>query len=351
MTQKNSKFHSILIWIITLVPVFITGLLIVFFFSYTEKIGREEDEKIYDRYYAMIAEDSDSDFWQSVYRAAKDAGEAQNAYVEMIGETLSQNYSTLELMEIATNSGVDGIIVAAGEGDDMTELIERAYSKNIPVITLFSDIPNSQRLSYVGVSNYNLGREYGNLILQMANSKNFPGPTIKVSILVDANMADLGQNVLYLAIKETVEGENQKKAFNHKPIEITPFSVDSTNSFSVEESVRNMFMSKDKNLPDIVVGLNEIDTTSIYQTVVDNNAVGSVNILGYYDSESVVQGIERNVIYATVSIDTNQMGQFCIDALSEYYEFGYTSQYFTTDIYVINQNNIKKYMEGNADEN
>lgn len=349
-TEKESRIHSVVIWAITAVLLILTLVLIFFFISYSRKLGETKDEKVYERYYAMIAEDSDSDFWQEVYRSAKEAGEQQNAYVEMISETLSQSYTTLELMEIAVNSGVDGIIVYAEESEEMTALIEKAYSKNIPVVTLFSDIPNSPRLSFVGVSNYNLGREYGNLILQMASSKSFPGKNISVSILIESNSKNQGQNVLYGAIKDTVEGENQKKAAGHKPIVINPFLVDSTNRFSVEESVRAMFIGQGEELPDIVVGLNEIDTTSIYQSVVDNNAVGLVNILGYYDSEAILRGVERKVIHATVSIDTDQMGQSCIDALSEYYEFGYTSQYFTADIYVINQDNVSKYMESDSDE-
>lgn len=350
--MKNilNRFHSVLTWIITLVLVLMTALLIFFFVSYSKRIEKSVDERVYDRYYAMIAEDGESAFWQSVYHAAKEAGDKENVYVEMISENLSQDYSTLELMEIAISSGVDGIIVSADERPEMKELIEKAYNSGIPVVTLFSDNANSQRLSFVGVSNYNLGREYGNLILEMASKKNFHGDSIKVSILVDANSNDSGQNVLYAAIKETVENENRMRAQSHIPIEIEFFTVDSTNSFSVEQSVRSMFMSKEDVLPDIVVGLNEIDTTSIYQSVVDYNAVGNINILGYYDSEAILKGIERNVIYATVSIDTKQMGQFCIDALSEYFEFGYTSQYFTADIYIIDKDNVMKYTESDDEE-
>jgi ribose transport system substrate-binding protein len=42
------------------------------------------------------------------------------------------------------------------------------------------------------------------------------------------------------------------------------------------------------------------------------------------------------------------MGKYCIDALSEYYEIGYTSQYFTADSYVINKSNIGEYMKGGS---
>lgn len=351
MKEQRKRFHSALIWIITASLLFLTALLIFLFISYSHRIGKQIDDKTYDRYYAMIVEDTSSEFWQSVYRSAKIAGEEQNAYVEMISENLSQDYSVYELMEIAISSGVDGIIVSANESAELSTLIDKAYDRGIPVVTLFSDNANSERLSFVGVSYYNLGREYGNLILEMAQKKTFVKDTIRVAILVDKNPDNFGQNVLFAAIKDTVENENRRQALTHTPIEVSAFLVDSTNTFSVEESIRKMFGNSESILPDIVVGLNEIDTTSIYQSVVDYNAVGSINILGYYDSATILKGIERNVIYATVSIDTEQMGQYCIGALSEYFEYGYTSQYFATDIYVVNKDNVAAYLKEDDHEN
>ena len=148
-------------------------------------------------------------------------------------------------------------------------------------------------------------------------------------------------------MQETIE--NASKVIV-KPIEMSMFLVDESSNFSVEESVRNMFIENRNDLPDIVVCLNEIDTTSVYQTVVEYNNVGLVNILGYYDSVALIKGIERNVIYATISIDAKQMGEYCIDALSEYWEFGNTSQYFVADVSVINSSNVSTYREEEENE-
>ena len=122
----------------------------------------------------------------------------------------------------------------------------------------------------------------------MAKEKSFPNDTIKVVVLVDANADDLGQNILFAAMQDTVESQHYMV---DKPVEISMFSVDASNNFSVEESVRSLFVKNREELPDIVVCLNEIDTASIYQAVVDYNEVGVVNILGYYDSDAILKGI------------------------------------------------------------
>ena len=251
---------------------------------------------------------------------------------------------------MAIYSRADGIIVTAGEAEGMTELIAKAYDEGIPVITLLNDNPNSERLSFVGVGNYNLGTEYGKQIINMANAKYFEGRTIRVTVLLDAGSEDSGQNVLAAAIQETVAKDTTGLVGRHKPVEISLVAVDASNNFSVEESVRKLFVSGKDNIPDIVVCLNENDTNSVYQAVVDYNEVGLVNILGYYDSDAILKGIERDVIYATLSVDTDQMGKYCIDALTEYYEIGNTSQYFTADSYVINKLNVAKYRKGESDD-
>ena len=351
MRKLLNKLNSITVFIITGVMVGLTGLLIFFFLSYSKTLSRTEQDVTYDKYYVMITDDSESSFWKSVYDAALTAAKEENAYVEMISNNLSREYSQTELMEIAIASGVDGIIVTAGEAEGMTELINRAYEAGIPVVTLFNDNTQSERLSFVGVGNYNLGKEYGNQIIKMANEKIFFGNRIRVSVLLDAGSEDSGQNVLAAAIQDTIAKENAENAEKHKAIEVSLVAVDASNTFSVEESVRSLFVQNTYKIPGIIVCLNENDTNSVYQAVVDYNQVGLVNILGYYDSEAILKGIERDVIYATLSIDTAQLGQYCIDALTEYYELGNTSQYFTADSYVINKNNVNEYREEAVNEN
>ena len=351
MRKILSKLNSITVFIITGVMLGLTGLLIFFFLSYSKTLSRTEQDVTYDKYYVMITDEAESSFWKSVYNAALETAKEENAYVEMISNNLSRDYSQTELMEIAIASDVDGIIVTAGEAEGMTDLINRAYDAGIPVVTLFNDNTQSERLSFVGVGNYNLGKEYGNLIIKMANEKMFPGNRIKVTVLVDAGSEDSGQNVLAAAIQDTIAKENGENAGRHKPIEVSLVAVDASNNFSVEESVRNLFVQGSTKIPSIVVCLNENDTNSVYQAVVDYNQVGLVNILGYYDSEAILKGIERDVIYATLSIDTQQLGQYCVDALTEYYELGNTSQYFTADSYVINKKNVNEYREEASDAN
>ncbi len=339
----------------------------------------------------MITREGKSVFWQSVYQGAYERALQENVYVDWLGNERFRDYSVEEQMEIAIASGVDGIIVTASEEEGMTDLIDRADAAGIPVVTLYGDNTQSKRCSFVGVGSYNLGREYGrqalrimrerltgtretqmmveegenlgetetgdreNVVLGTAGGKDMaaewkevevgsPDRPVRVTLLVNSYANSMDQNILYSGIQDTIEQERGDTA-----VALSLLSVDDTNAFSVEESIRDIFMGGD--IPDILICLNELNTTCAYQAVVDYNKVGEVSILGHYVSDTIINAIDRNVIYATVDIDTAQMGGFCIDALQEYHDLGYTSQYFTADISLISKDNVDEYLRREEPEN
>lgn len=337
--MKEKKRQS---WafIFTTGSLFLTVVLVIAVFQvYLKSVDREKDEQIYDKYYVMIVEDYRSDFWQEVYNSVYEAGLEKNAYVDLLGDNLSKNYDQYELMEIAVYSKVDGIIVEADESQQMTDLINLAVESGIPVITLYGDNTNSRRSSYVGIGNYDVGREYGRQVLEIAgkNAK-------KVAVLVSAQAGDSSQNIVWSGIQETISQENKQGA----SIELTLTAVDDSSTFTVEESIRDLFMQD--TLPDIIICLNEVNTTCVYQAVIDYNKVSDIDILGYYDNDTILKGIDRNVITATITVDTQQMGRYCIDALTEYEQYGNTNEYFMADITLINKKNVMDFMGGETDD-
>ena len=356
--QMSKNGYTIMMFMTMFFIVLTAGVGSAVFGLYMGTLRDTADGASYGQYYVMIVDDRKDTFWQAVYQGAYEAGQKEDIYVELLGDNLSKDYSKEDLMRIAVSSEVDGIIVTAGEGEEMSKLIDGAAGAGIPVVTLYEDNTHSNRCSFVGVGSYNLGREYGRQILKLAEERGtenvvvYDGSTfavvhgkaedeaLKVAVLVNAYAKDSSQNILCSGIQETIDMEKSGEV----PIEISLITIDDTNAFAVEESIRDIFMEED--IPDIIVCLNELSTTCVYQAVVDYNRVGQVNILGYYDSDTILKAIDRNVIYSTISVDTMQMGSFCVDALSEYHELGYTSQYFTADITLIDKNNVSEYMGG-----
>ena len=336
---SERKLHIFYAATIVLIAVVLLVGVLVFRF-YMNNFNNDDTIREFDRYYVMITDDTRSSFWKSVYKGAYERGIENGVYVELLGDTLSGDYSCAELMDIAIASNVDGIMVYGDESEEMTVRIDMAVKAGIPVVTLYNDCTLSGRCSFVGVGGYNIGREYGKQILKLQrdkadNSKN----QINISVLSASDQDDAQLGVIVSGLQETLEQENTSDV----AYSISFVNVDNSNAFSAEESIRDIFL--EDNVPDIILCLNELNTTCAYQAAVDYNMVGDVDILGYYDSDTILNAIDHNVIYATASIDTGQMGQFCVDALEEYNELGNTSQYFTANVTIINSDNISDYLK------
>ncbi len=318
----------------------------IFFFRYKIRESAELIDSLeyntYDGYYVMITNDRKSSFWQSVYRGANETARNTGAYVELFGENLNEDYDKQDLMKIAIASKVDGIIVEADESIYMEERIREAHEAGIPVVTALFDNPESYRQSYVGVSSYNLGREYGAQVCKIAKEKG--AGNYSVLVLLDEGQTGSTQNIVIGAIREAIQFENMGEM-----IQVETTQVDSGSVFAAEESIRDIFMES-ANLPDIIVCLDERNTTCVYQTVVDYNKVGQVEIVGYYESENILSAIGKDVIYSTISIDTEQMGSYCVEALNEYRQMKHVSDYFGVDITVIDSDVLGQSAKGGTDE-
>lgn len=336
---RKRKDQVITIAIISSIAVaFIIILIGMSFYKYQiSKVGMADttDPNKYKYHYAMITEGADDPFWEAVYQGALEKGKEQDAYVEKIGSDLSISYSLYELMQIAIASNVDGIIIEPNGEANITELINKAESEDITVITALKDAPNSNRKSFVGISSYDEGQAYGKQVMEVIEEGKK-----KVTVLLHADSKDASQSIVYSSIREIVDNQN---------IEVETATVNTQNTFSSEEDIRNIIMDTE-NPTEVLVCLTAIDTLCAYQAIVDYNKVGEIDIIGYYDSELILSGIDKDIIHSTMAINTQQMGAYCVEALSEYRETKRVSDYFSVDISVINAKNVQEYINSREKE-
>lgn len=285
--------------------------------------------EVYEKHYAFIADNTERKFWDEVYAAATEEAEKENVYVERLGDNLSTDYSTKDLLRVAIHSSVDGIIFCGEDDEETVKLINEAVEKGIGVVSLRQDVDDSDRQCFVGVNSYDLGLEYGKQILEIAELEQIWNP--RVYILLDDTMTESKQNLITLAIRDSFSAESTGEE-NLPEIEIR--RIDTSDAFSAEEAIRDIFIDK-QHLPDIMVCLNSIYTQCTYQAAVDYNRVGDVKILGYYSTSSILDAVEKQIIYSTVQVDTEEMGKQSVNALTEYAETGYTSSYIPISTRVI----------------
>lgn len=292
----------------------------------------EEESIPYQYHYAYICSNSSSHYNISVYDAAYETAELNKDYLEFMGKNLSTTYSRNELMEIAIDAGVDGIIVQADESEEMTALITKADSISIPVVTIGTDNTIAPRQSYVGFGYYELGQKYGKQLLKMERDE-----VQNVLVLLTPDLEDSSQNIIMSGINDMVNKLDDGKHFN-----FTIEAIPNSSKFDAEESISSMIMHT-QTLPDIIIALNETYTTCLCQALVDYNRVGESQIIGFYVNDTILSAIEKGILDSSVTINTPQLGTYCIEALNEYIENGYVNEYMPADIEVITSENVQYY--------
>lgn len=340
-TERKTKTAAFVMIILIIILSALTVASLMYFKLRMAEAGNMEKQEYreYERHYAFIADSMENDFWQEVYEGAKRRGEETDVYLECFGSSTAVEYSKEERMKMAIAAKVDGIVVEADESEKMLELINEAVENQIPVVTVVADSYGSKRQSFIGVGSYNLGREYGRMIVRISTKD-----TKKVLIIMDENLDDNNKNIIYTGMQETIYNEG-----NHLNLEMETMVVSDSSTFGSEEMIRNIFMDAD-HLPDIIVCVNERDTITACQAVVDYNLVGKVNIIGYHITEDTGNAIKRNILSSVVVADSKQMGADSVDCLNEYIETGYANDYVVMDVEAVTINNIREYMKDASEE-
>ena len=318
--------------VIMIVAAVVTGII---FRVITQTMQSFEQEEFagFDRHYAFVAEDSESDFWQEVFKAANEQAKEYNTYLEDLNTDLGRDYSAEDLLRIAVNSKMDGIVYAGGSSGKVSDLINRAADEGIGVVVLQNDVEKSKRQCYVGLNYYELGQMYALQIEKLLDTSEQQSPSI--DILVDGDMSEGASNLIVMAIEDYLRGENGEDAEYDLP-EIMVTRIEAEDIFSAEERIRNIFLEKE-TLPNIMLCVNSVYTRCAYQAVVDYNLVGQIQIIGYFANDTILDAVDKQVIFSTISVDTNEMGKSCIQALYEYNNMGYTNSYLPVGIEIVDQ--------------
>lgn len=308
-----------------------------FFQKNMEQVDLEETRKsgTYKKHYVLITDERDSMLWNSVYESASAQAAAADAYLELVRLDDTGEYTLEDSIRISIASMVDGIILRPDGREAVRELIDQAVDQGIPVVAILNDDSESKRISFVGLNSYQMGDAY----TEQAQKYLKPDHT-EIMLLVDSQSMDSGANLIYAQMIKTIESEK----LPGQTINIMAYPVDSSTDFETEEVIRDIFVNGD-TLPDIMICMDEVATECAYQALVDYNEVGNIDIIGYYYSNLILDAVNKGTIPATIALDTEEIGRYCISALEEYLSLGYASDYYSVGMNVITSENVDLFME------
>ena len=98
-------------------------------------------------------------FWTAMAKGMEHAGEKLGVKVSWKGPESSQVSEQMRIIENFVSKGVDGISISPINPESIIPVINSIVDKNIIVLTMDSDSPESGRFAYIGTNNYKAGIE------------------------------------------------------------------------------------------------------------------------------------------------------------------------------------------------
>ena len=243
------------------------------------------------------------------------------------GEHKEENI--LRQFDIAIESKVDGIIIQAFNDERFNDILEKANQKQIPVITIGTDIPEKEKISFLSVNRYQLGSRVGKLLNDKLTSINSDGGTI---VLLQNDQAYHFDQAL--ALNEQLDDK-----YVIKPEKVSYKGENILNS----EGLTRVIIDKYEDLVAIICSSGE-ETLGVIQGLKDTNKMNDVIIFGFDNSKEILDYIDRGIIYGTIVADNERLGYEAVENLYKYYNNEFVSMYKDISVNIITKFNVDEYL-------
>ncbi|QGH33972.1 substrate-binding domain-containing protein [Gracilibacillus salitolerans] len=250
--------------------------------------------------------------------------------------TVPENQQVEYLQEIVDSKKYEGIVIAAHDTKPLEKIIDQATKENIAVFTINTDVPNSQRIAYVGSDYYDAGFLAGELICLFSSS---------------------AQNIIFIREKEnTFQMQNKENGFTDYfkkkdlNIQLQKIKYD-TSAYIEAEKVEKLLKDHKEmlmNADAIYVAGGLLDKIIPNIEEWENKPV----IIGHDINETIYRAFQKDLITASICQDPIAQANFSLKKIMNYFlddNISHISSYIVkpeivtkanTKYYINNENNL-----------
>lgn len=226
-----------------------------------------------------------------------------NCSIEIKSIPMGVKYQ-LEAIDYFVNKGINGIALSPYNDERIAKKIDELFHKNIPVVTLNTDIEGSKRLAYVGSNYYLSGKTAAGLLNIITHGE------------VNVGIISGSENVM--CHSERIEGFKkciEKSYTNIKITEIIYNNDDDAQSFEVTSK---LIKNNNINALFFVAG-------GVYggcRAVISANKQDSISIIAFDNVPTTKEMLDKNIIKATICQQPEIQGSKPLDILFDYLSTG-----------------------------
>ena len=140
-----------------------------------------------DEYFVLVAANLQVPYWQTAGAGFSRAAAQMKVRTDYLGPNTYDPKAEREALDRAVQQKATGILLAVTDPALLKDGIDKAIAAGIPVITVDSDAPASQRLFFIGTNNYQVGLTGGQRLAQELKGK---GNVVVFTMPDQRNMQD-----------------------------------------------------------------------------------------------------------------------------------------------------------------
>jgi len=222
------------------------------------------------------------------------------------------------MLEDLMTRGTTGIAVSPVDSANQTDFLNQVAEQTI-LITQDSDAPESNRLVYIGMDNYDAGRECGKLVVEALPNGG------SVMILVGRMEQDNARRRRQGVIDEVLGRSHDPSRFDSpgSPISGNGYTIlgTLTDQFDRAKAKANAEDTLARN-PDIgaMVGLFAYNPPLILEALEQAGKLRDVQVIGFDEAEGTLQGIIDGNVHGTVVQNPYMYGYKSIEVLKAIHE-------------------------------
>jgi len=250
-----------------------------------------------------------AEFWTICEAGAKQSAKEHD--VEVIFRQPKTNTVTdqMEIVEALLKQNIKGLAISVINPKEQTPDLTRIAGQ-VNLLTMDNDAEQSGRLCYVGIDNYEAGKEAGRIVKRALPQ----GGTVALFIgnTTSANAKDRVAGVLdELDGKdnraEIRDGKFREKYGNYTLHRKSPITDDTEEAKALTNA--GDALEQLKNTPNVaMVGLYAYNPKAILESAKAKSLVGKVKIVGFDEDFVTLDGIDRGEIEGTVVQDPYNYG-------------------------------------------
>lgn len=254
-------------------------------------------------------------FWVIAEKGAMDGGKEFGADVRVMMPGTDGVGDQKRMSQDLLAQGIDGIAISPIDPENQGDLMKE-IAENTNMITHDSDAPNSDRLCYVGMDNYDAGRMCGQLVKEAMPE----GGTVMIFVgrLGQANARQRRQGV----IDELLDRPSDSSRYDdpndgeQKGDKYTVLDT-RTDGFDFAKA-KEQAQDAIARYPDLgcMVGLFAYNPPLMLDAVREAGKVGEIKLVGFDEEDACLQGIIDGEIYGTTVQNPYEYGRKSVEILS-----------------------------------